>query len=157
MYHAKEAIDTADITCKDLQAARETAGLYQHQVARQLHVSEDTVSRWERGEAMPTSEQVDKMEKLYKAPGLWYGWMRYHDKPFRDRFPEEPKDAGLALTMLQARYQVADLLGKQEAAIRDAIDGKIDDRSGYEAYIREVKEAHSALGKVLAMNEMDGG
>lgn len=148
--------NTADITHEELQAAREAAGLYQHQVARQLHVSQDTVSRWERGEALPTSEQVDRLEKLYKAPGLWYGWMRYHDKPFRDRFPEEPGNGDLALTMVQARYQVADLMDKQEAAIRDAIDGKIDDRKAYDDYIREVKEAHAALGKVLAKDEMNG-
>lgn len=150
-------IDTADVTNIELQAAREAAGLYQHQVARLLHVSEDTVSRWERGESMPTSEQVDKMEKLYRAPGLWYGWMRYHDKPFRDRFPEEPASADLALSMVRAQYEISDLLQRQDAAIRDAIDGRIDDRSAYEAYIQECKEAHAALGNVLARHELKGG
>ena len=106
---------------------------------------------------MPTSEQVDSMEKLYKSPGLWYGWMRYHDKPFRDRFPEEPASADLALSMVRAQYEISDLLQRQDAAIRDAIDGRIDDRSAYEAYIQECKEAHAALGTVLARHEMRGG
>ena len=33
----------ADITNKELQAAREAAGLYQYQVAHLMHVSEDTM------------------------------------------------------------------------------------------------------------------
>ena len=106
---------------------------------------------------MPTSDQVDQMEKLYKAPGLWYGWMRYHDKPFRDRFPEEPETCDLAMAMVQAGYEVNDLIAKQDAAIRDAIDGRIDHPMAYEAYIREAKEAHAALGKMLAKAEMKGG
>lgn len=58
----------ADITNRELQAAREAAGLYQYQVAHLMHVSEDVISRWERGETKPDPDQVDALEKLYKTP-----------------------------------------------------------------------------------------
>ena len=143
----------ADITCKDLKTAREAAGLYQFQVAHLMHVSEDVIGRWERGETQPTPDQVDKLEILYKAPGLWYGWMRYHFKSFRDRYPENQENAALALSMVNAKYELADLLERQEAAIRDAMDGKIDDEKSFAAYIKEAKDAHAAIGLMLAKAE----
>lgn len=145
--------NTAEITHKELQAAREAAGLHQYQVATLLHVSEDTVSRWERGIQSPDPDQVDELEKLYKAPGLWYGWMRWQYKSFRDRYPESPENAALALAMVNVRYQMDDLHRTQDAVIRDALDGKIDDREAYTEHIREAKELHAALGEMLARAE----
>ena len=99
----------ADVTPRELASAREAAGLYQYQVASLLGVSEYTVGRWERGEVVPTTDEVDKLERLYKAPGLWYGHMRYQYKSFRDRYPEEESGAALAMSMVQAMYQMADV------------------------------------------------
>ena len=147
----------ADITNKELQAAREAAGLYQYQVAHLMHVSEDVISRLERGETYPTPDQVDALEKLYNATGLWYGWMRYHFKSFRDRYPEDPGNAALALSMITAQYEVRDMVQKQEEVIRDALDGKIDNEKAFAAYIKEAKEAHAALGLMLARAECKEG
>ena len=146
-------ISTAEITHRELQAAREAAGLHQYQVAALLYVSEDTVSRWERGLYDPTPDQVDELEKLYKAPGLWYGWMRWKYQSFRDRFPESPDNTALALAMVDVQYQMSDLHRTQDAVIRDALDGRIDDTRAYAEHIREAKELHAALGKMLAMAE----
>lgn len=146
-------IITADITCKELQAARVAAELYQYQVAHLMHVSEDIISRWERGETLPTPDQVAELETLYKAPGLWWGWMRYHYKSFRDRFGEQPEDTMLALTMVQAGYVVEDLAKIQDATIRDAADGRIDDKNRYAAYMEKVRQVHALLGHLL---EKDG-
>lgn len=147
----------ADVTHAELAAARKSAGLYQHQVARLMHVSEDVVSDWETGKTPPHPDQVSKLEEIYKAPGLWYGWMRYNIKSFRDRYPENPENAALALSMVNAKYQVADLLERQEKAIRDALDGKIDDERAFAEYIKEAKEAHAALGLMLARAECKEG
>lgn len=146
----------ADVTNKGLKAAREAAGMYQYQAAHLMHVSEDTLSRWERGEAQPTPDEVDKLEQIYKAPGLWYGWMRYHYKSFRDRYPENAENAALALSMMTAKYEMDDLLKRQETAIRDALDGKIEDAAAFRAYIQQAKEAHAAIGLMLAKAEQGG-
>ena len=154
-YHTKEAINTADVTHKELQAARKAAGLYQHQVAYLLHVSEDVVSDWETGKTLPTPDQVDELERLYKTPALWHGWMRFQYKSYRDRYPESPATAALAVSMMNAKYQLADVLEKQERAIRDALDGTIDDKKGFADYMKEAKEAYTALGEMLARAEME--
>lgn len=83
--------------------------------------------------------------------------MRYNIKSFRDRYPENPENAALALSMVNAKYQVADLLERQERAIRDALDGKIDDERAFAEYIKEAKEAHVALGLMLAKAECKEG
>lgn len=149
--------NTADITNRELKAAREAAGLYQYQVAHLMHVSEDVVSRWERGDVKPTPEDVSALEKLYKAPGLWYGWMRYNYPSFRERYPEDPGNAALALSMVNVKYELADLLDKQDGAIRDALDGKIDDEKAHAVYLKEAKELHAAIGLMLARAECKEG
>lgn len=148
-----EVIHTADITHKELQAARKAAGLYQYQVAALLHVSEDTVSRWEQGEQIPTPDQVDELEKIYHAPGLWYGWMRWRYKSFRDRYPDSETSEALAMTIINAGYQIGDVTRLQDAVVRDALDGKIDNPRGYAEYIKQAREAHEALGALLAQAE----
>lgn len=121
-----------------------------------MHVSDDVVSDWETGKTLPSPDQVDTLEKLYKAPGLWHGWMRYHFQSYRDRYPESTGSEALALAMVNAKYQVADVLERQERAIRDALDGRIDDKRGFAEYIQQAKEAHAALGEMLARAEMEG-
>ena len=143
----------ADITNKELQTAREAAGLYQYQVAHLMHVSEDVISRWERGETKPDPDQVDALEKLYNAPGLWYGWMRFQYKSFRDRYPDDPGNAALALSMVNAQYEVRDMVQKQEEVIRDALDGKIDNETVKARYIKECHEARAALTEAITRLE----
>lgn len=146
-------IHTADITHKELQAARKAAELYQYQVAALMHVSEDTLSRWETGEVIPSPDQVDELEKIYHAPGLWYGWMRWRYKSFRDRYPDSENSAALAISLVNVGYQVGDLLKRQDAVIRDALDGKIDNPREYDELIKQARKAHEALGALLAQHE----
>lgn len=122
-----------------------------------MHVSEDVISDWETGKSRPDPDQVAEMEKLYKAPGLWHGWMRYQYKSYRDRYPESPEDSALALSMVNAGYQMADAMQRQEAVIRDAMDGKIDNKRAFDEYIKEAKEAHAALGMMIAKADMREG
>ena len=147
----------ADVTPKELASAREAAGLYQWQVASLLGVSEYTVGRWERGEVVPTPDEVDKLERLYKAPGLWYGHMRYQYKSFRDRYPEEESGTALAMSMVQTMYQMEDVQRHQADVIRDALDGRIDNESGFSSYTETAKKLHAALGRMLAQAERKGG
>ena len=48
-----------------LKAARVNAGLTQVDVARALHVTNVTVSNWERGEKSPTLYQACKLVEMY--------------------------------------------------------------------------------------------
>ena len=155
MIHPLEVIPTADMTHKELAAARKAAGLLQHQVGRHMAVSADVISDWETGKSRPDPDQVDELEKLYKAPGLWHGWMRYHYQSYRDRYPESPGSEALALLMVNAKYQAADVAAREEQVIRDALDGRIDDKKAFAEYIRQARKAYAALGEMLARAEME--
>lgn len=50
-----------------LQAARINAGLKQTDVARELGVTPETISRWEQGKSFPNVPQISKLERLYKV------------------------------------------------------------------------------------------
>lgn len=143
----------AEITHAELRSARIAAGYYRYQAAALLGVSEDTLGRWERGEQMANDESVDQMEAIYNAPGLWYGWMRWAHASFRKRYPPIPNAESLAEALMEAKYQMEDLSPLHELVIRDSLDGKIDNREQGNKHLREMKEAHAALGKAIALYE----
>lgn len=147
----------AEITGKELAAARKAAGLHQYQAAYQLHVSEDVLGAWERCERTPDPDIVSDMEMLYKSPGLWHRWMRYQYKSYRDRYPEAVQDHSLALSLIAARHQMQDVALLQDAIERDAMDGKIDNHVQAQRYGKEIAEAIVALQNMLALLQKEGG
>lgn len=48
-----------------LQAARVNAGLKQTDVAKELKVTPETISRWEQGKSFPNVPQISELERLY--------------------------------------------------------------------------------------------
>ncbi len=48
-----------------LKEARRKSGLTQEHVAEMLHVSRQTISRWERGTSQPTSRQIRELAEIY--------------------------------------------------------------------------------------------
>ena len=53
---------------ENLQNLRKEAGLSQEQVAQQLFVSRQTVSKWENNLAEPGVENLKALAKLYGGP-----------------------------------------------------------------------------------------
>lgn len=49
-----------------LAAARVNAGLTQEEVAREMHVSKQTIVNWEKGKVVPKPAQVHFLSALYK-------------------------------------------------------------------------------------------
>ncbi len=50
---------------ENLREKREQAELTQNEVAEQLHVSPQSISKWERGEALPSVEFLPKLAEIY--------------------------------------------------------------------------------------------
>lgn len=50
-----------------LKAARINAGLTQKEAAKELNVSKDTISNWERGQSFPDVMDIKRIEKLYRV------------------------------------------------------------------------------------------
>ncbi|MBQ2801693.1 MAG: helix-turn-helix transcriptional regulator [Lachnospiraceae bacterium] len=51
-----------------LASARVNAGLTQSDVAKEMHVSKQTIVNWESGKIKPKPAQFEMMCRLYKAP-----------------------------------------------------------------------------------------
>ena len=136
-----------------LREARDNAGMTRLKAAFEIGVSEDTLKRWEMGIQQPTPDDVDCMERLYHAPGLWHAWMRSTYSSYRSRYPES-LDATTALSIVNVRHQLADVLALQDAAERDALpNDQLDDPRLRSSYIRECQEAIAALAAMLARIE----
>ena len=52
---------------KNLREKREQVELTQNEVAEQLHVSPQSISKWERGEALPSVEFLPKLAEIYEC------------------------------------------------------------------------------------------
>ena len=66
--HAHAMKSTSDVGPL-LRQLRLRAKLTQKQVADVLHVTEQAVSGWERGENPPSAQHALKLEAIYEAPG----------------------------------------------------------------------------------------
>lgn len=141
---------------RDLATARESAGFYQFQVGRLLNVSEDVISNWERDVSIPSPDQVDELETLYKASGLWHRWMRTHYKSYRTRYAENPAGMNAALAVVNAGYQAADVKPLTDALVRDLMDGKCDDQALKAQYLKEARESVAAQLAAIEMLEREG-
>ena len=51
-----------------LAAARVNAGMTQEDVAREMHVSKQTIVNWEQGKVMPKFATLNTLSSLYKIP-----------------------------------------------------------------------------------------
>lgn len=51
-----------------LAAARVNAGMTQEDVAREMHVSKQTIVNWEKGKVMPNFATLNTLSSLYKIP-----------------------------------------------------------------------------------------
>lgn len=51
-----------------LAAARVNANLTQEEVAREMHISKQTLVKWEKGISEPKMSQSRKLSELYRMP-----------------------------------------------------------------------------------------
>lgn len=135
-----------EIVGKDLRIARKAANIRCWQAANEMNVSESVIARWETDEVEPNPDQVYQLEKLYKAPGLWHGWMRSHYESYREMYPENPNYIA-PLAVLNVRHQLADVIALQDDVERDVMDGRLDDPVLKAQYLHELDEAQAAIAK----------
>ncbi len=139
----------SECTAKDLRSAREEAGLTIWQAAAALNVGETTLRRWEHGEVIPQSADVSRMERLYRAPGLWHRWMRSNDDAYREHYPARTAEMVLPAAVANIRFSMADMQKTQEMAERDALDGQMDDKQTLNRYRGQLQQLLSDITSLL--------
>ncbi len=135
----------AECTGNDLQISRTRAKLVQWQIGNACNVSESEIGRWERDEALPEPDDVDRFAAACGDPTLWHRWMLSHYDSYRRRYINGSAEYNLPVLMARMRFELGDVLGLQDRVERDALDGKIDDRALKTQFIKELKEAIAAL------------
>lgn len=135
-----------------LKNARKSAGMTRPQVYQVTAISESVLERWERGETVPDLESLDKLELLYRSPGLWQECLMLYYPSFRRHYPEIVKLDTLP-ALVNNRHQLQDVLALNDAMERDAMDGKIDDAAAKARYLKECHEARAALTETITRLE----
>lgn len=139
-----------------LREAREAAGLSRDQLSMRMEcVSVGTIKRWEYGETKPESPDVARMGELFGDETLWPRWMCATDDEYARRHPYCASQNNVALDVINAGYQMADVHALTDALARDLLDGKVDDKATAERYIKEAEEAAAAL--LAAAGKLKGG
>ena len=140
---------------KDLEKARVSAGMSRQQAAMLCCVSDRTIARWENNDVVPTPDDVDRLEKAYKAPGLWHNWMVFHFDSYAERFPAV--EAGnVTAAVMNLRHQAKDVKKLQDDLERDALSGAIDNPALRRRFGKEAGELIAALCECLNMIDVDG-
>lgn len=131
----------------ELRKARENAGIRQWQIASEIGVCEALIGRWERGEAFPSPDDVDRLEIAYKAPGLWHKWMLSNCDSYRRHYRgvDETTTAG---SVLRGRFAI-------ERDVSE--DGRIDNPINRDKYEEVLRKVIACLTDTLARIEKRGG
>lgn len=132
----------------DLENARTRLKMPRWKLAGMLGVSESTLARWENGEIRPDPDDVDRLATAVGDLTLWHRWMLSTYDSYRRRYVESI-DQSLSVSIARSKYEMEDVMNIQKPVERDALDGVIDDPRLKASYIKEVREAISALTDTL--------
>lgn len=135
-----------------LKNARKSAGMTRPQVYQVTAISESVLDRWERGETVPDLESLDKLELLYRSPGLWQECLMIYYPSFRRHFPQMVTLETLP-ALVNTRHQLQDVLALSDTMERDAMDGRIDNAALKAKYISECQESRAALTEAITRLE----
>lgn len=159
LYHGEEVDNTAYLTKASLQRLREAAKMTRRDAAPLLGISEETLRRLEtvdldrKRDQQPTSGDLARMETVYRVPGLWYNYQHSNDDAFRDHLPELP-EYNTQGALMAFFVGAAEAVTMEKDALRDAADGKIDDRDLKRKIIKEVEDvAAAAILLLLKLKE----
>ena len=130
------------------QRGRKTTLLTQEEAAERLHISPETLKRYEGGRLTPPDETVARMCEVYGV-----SWLALEHAKATDRLgilpPVEPKPLPMATISLTNRLRdAADRLAR---LLRIAEDGVIDDaeRPEFDTIVQDLRETIAAAYQVI--------
>lgn len=130
------------------QRGRKTTLLTQEEAAERLHISPETLKRYEGGRLTPPDETVARMCKVYGV-----SWLALEHAKATDRLgilPEvEPKPLPMATISLTNRLR--DAADRLAGLLRIAEDGVIDDaeRPEFDDIVQDLRETIAAAYQVI--------
>lgn len=140
-----------------LRTARKKAGMSQLQVYLATRISESNLQRWEVGESRPNLEDLYTLEMIYHAPGLWSQYLLATSPAYAAHHPAAPEIRVPLARVVGIGKEAEDMKALQDRVERDLLDGQIDDRATWEAYVREVRDVNAATGALLLEQATEEG
>lgn len=134
---------------KLLRDARKAAGMSQTQVYLATRISESNLARWEGGESKPNMEDLYTLELLYHAPGLWSKYLLETSPAYAAHHPAAAQDFGLLARVVGIGKGLEDVQKIQDAVERDLLDGVVDDRKRWDAYMQVVQAINTQTGALM--------
>lgn len=130
------------------QRARKVTLLTQEEAAERLHISPETLKRYEGGRLTPPDETVARMCEVYGV-----SWLALEHAKATDRLgilpPVEPKPLPMATISLTNRLR--DAADRLAGLLRIAEDGVIDDteRPEFDSIVQDLRETIAAAYQVI--------
>ena len=130
------------------QRGRKTTLLTQEEAAERLHISPETLKRYEGGRLTPPDETVARMCEVYGV-----SWLALEHAKATDRLgilpPVEPKPLPMATISLTNRLR--DAADRLAGLLRIAEDGVIDDaeRPEFDDIVQDLRETIAAAYQVI--------
>ena len=130
------------------QRGRKTTLLTQEEAAERLHISPETLKRYEGGRLTPPDETVARMCEVYGAR-----WLALEHAQATDTLGVVPEVTPRPLPMasIALRNRLQDATGRLDALLRIAEDGVIDEaeRPEFDSIVVELRETMAAIYQVI--------
>lgn len=130
------------------QRARKVTLLTQEEAAERLHISPETLKRYEGGRLTPPDETVARMCEVYGV-----SWLALEHAKATDRLgilpPVEPKP--LPMVTISLTNRLRDAADRLAGLLRIAEDGVIDDteRPEFDSIVQDLRETIAAAYQVI--------
>lgn len=131
-----------------LRTARDAQNIPRWRVAQEVGASDDTVGRWERGEVVPSPDDIDRYAQAIGDNALWHRWMLAKWESYSKRYIDT-EQYSLPLSIIGLRHVIDDILQIHGAVERDAMDGTIDCPQNKAQFTQDLKRLMAAATDIL--------
>jgi len=133
--------------------AREQAGLTQEQASTLLPIPVRTLSAYENGALLPSSELVCRMIDIYDCKWLWYLHLKLNN-PLGKRYLPDVKLGRLSANVLMLQKEMKDVLNANDSVVSIACDDAIEEHelNDWKEVCKEIEELMGACVALLVAN-----
>jgi len=133
--------------------AREQAGITQEQASTLLPVPVRTLSAYENGALLPSSELVCRMIEVYGCKWLWYLHLKLNN-PLGKKYLPEIKIGRLSASVLRLQKEMSDVLKTNDSIVSIACDDTISEHEliDWKNASKEIEELMSACVALMVAN-----
>lgn len=128
----------------DIKLTREKLNMTAADLAERVGCEPATIYNYESSKSNPDPDMMFNIATAFGDPNIWHRWMRTKYPSYARMHPENngyDLTASIALMFPELR----DILALQDALLRDAASGRIDNPDLLETAIKEVDEGIAAM------------